>query len=166
MFYLFRSCGILLAHYEMFSAESLSSVFTYLIDTFSTNPSSTDINGIVYDRACDLHPYLSRLGAEGNEVAMKFSQLKHIVDVFHSEKHTLPKCVLENPECLYHPDLPAFIDLRPMNMNIAEQSFHLLNPYKHITRNMTYGKRMCFLKIIDDDYNTLVLTKINNLNSV
>ena len=154
MFYLMRSCGIRLSHFEMITAESLSSILTYLIDTFSADPSKRDvIRGIVYDRSCDLHPYLARLASEGNKIAEKFANLKFIVDVFHAEKHTQPKCVLGNPQCEYHPDLPQYIQERPMNMEIAEQSFHLLNPYKHITRNMTYAKRLCFLKIIDDDHN-------------
>jgi len=34
MFYVFRSCGIRLGNFEMYTAESLSSVFTYLLDLF------------------------------------------------------------------------------------------------------------------------------------
>ena len=165
MFYIFRSCGIRLGHYEMISAESLSSVFTFLIDTFGTAPSIADIMGIIYDRACDLYPYIKRLADENNVAAIKFASLKYIVDVFHSEKHTQPKCTLAHPECKYHPDLAEFKEERNMNMNIAEQSFHLLNPYKHITRNMTYGKRLCLLKIIDDDYNSRLEKKLHLIQS-
>jgi hypothetical protein len=162
MFYLMRSCGIRLSHYEMFSAESLSSIVTYLLDTFSADPKKSDISGIVYDRSCDLHPYLTRLAAEENDIAKKFCMLKFIVDIFHCEKHTLPKCLLGNVDCAYHPDLPQFSEERSMNMEIAEQTFHLLNPYKQITRNMTYAKRLCFLKIIDDDHNTRLEKKIKS----
>ena len=72
MFYIFRSCGIRISHAEMYTAESLSSVFIKLLDTFNTIPSSNDIQGIVYDRACDLKPYLERLSLEGNEFASNY----------------------------------------------------------------------------------------------
>ena len=39
MLYLFRSCGVRLSHCEMYTAESLSTVFSSLIDTFSCDPS-------------------------------------------------------------------------------------------------------------------------------
>ena len=46
MFYVFRSCGIRLSHWEMFTAESLSSVFTWLVDLFSSTPDL--INSLTY----------------------------------------------------------------------------------------------------------------------
>ena len=67
MFYLYRPCGYRLAHYEMYTAESLSSVFTYLVDLFGNDPSE-NLHGIVYDRACGLHPFLVRLRVMGNQL--------------------------------------------------------------------------------------------------
>ena len=86
-------------------AESLSGVFLWLIDLFGEQPSPDYIKGIVYDRACDLHPFFKRLSREGNVVAGAFEKLVHIVDIFHAEKHTMEKCVITSPECLYHPHL-------------------------------------------------------------
>lgn len=153
MFYLFRPCGIRVSHFEMYTAESLSMVFTSFVDVFGKQPLKSVLSGIVYDRACDLLPYLERLSVEGNEIAKHFVNLRFIVDIFHCEKHTQPKCVLKSGVCKFHPDLEVFSDVRAMNMEVGEQSFHVLNSLKHITRNMTYAKRLCFLKIIDDDFN-------------
>ena len=78
-------------------------------------------------------------------------KLRYIVDIFHAEKHTSPKCVL---------DLQRFKDVRGMNMEICEQSFHLLNSLKYITGNITYAKRLCLMKIIDDDHNNRLVSKL------
>ena len=153
MLYFFRSCGIRISHYEMYTSESLSSVFTALNDTFIGK--LHEISGIVYDRACDLLPYLRKLAAAGNDLAQIFENLRYIVDIFHAEKHTMPKCTIGDPQCLFHPDLDVFSDVRKMNMEIAESSFHVLNCYKHSTRGLTYGKRLCLLKFVDDQYNSL-----------
>ena len=82
----------------MYTSESLSTVLTCLNDVFEGN--MHQISGVVYDRACDLEPYIKKLGREGNECAKLFSVLRYIVDIFHAEKHTMPRCTLENPECL------------------------------------------------------------------
>jgi len=160
MFYFFRPCGVRLGHYEMLTAESLSSLFSYLIDLFSQTPNDDQIKTIVYDRACDLHPYLDRLSREGNCVAGKYVHMNFIVDIFHAEKHSLPKCTISSPHCKYHPDLPQFSFLRTTNTEICEQSFHILNPCKHITRTMTYAKRLCLLKLIDNNYNLRLVRKL------
>ena len=158
LFYFFRSCGVRLSHWEMYTHESLSSVFTYLVDLFGDNPAH-HISGIVYDRACDLHPFVTRLAREGNNIAKQYEMLHYVVDIFHVEKHTQPKCALGNVECMYHPDLEKFNHFRKMNTEIAEQSFSRLNPYKYITRKMSYAKRLMFLKFIDDMYNSVRVKK-------
>lgn len=104
-----------------------------MMDTFTINPESKEVTGMVYDRLCDLKPYLKRLANNRNQIAQRFAKLQFIVDIFHCEKHTLPKC--------FHQDLEKFSDVRKMNMEICEQANHLLNPLKQITRNMTLGKR-------------------------
>ena len=147
MLYFFRPCGVRLAHWEMYTAESLSQVFLSLMDLSQLSPDK--IRGIVYDRACDLHPFIVRLAEEGNEAARAMMDLVYIVDIFHAEKHTMPKCVLGNPQCKYHPDLPIFEPVRKMNTEIAEQSFRRINPFKYITRRMTYGRMMLYLKFLD-----------------
>ena len=155
MFYMFRSCGIRLSHWEMYTSESLSNVFTYLVDIFGEKPDSSVLQGIIYDRSCDLHPFLTRLSKEGNEIASKYQNLKFIVDIFHAEKHTLPKCVLSHPECIYHPHLKRFESLKKMNTEVAEQSFSRINPFKYMTRKMSYCRRLMFLKFVDDNANEM-----------
>ena len=104
----------------------------------------------MYDRACDLHPFLKRLSREGNESASEYKKITHIVDIFHAEKHTMEKCVLSSVNCTYHPHLEKFKYLREMNTEVAEQSFARLNPYKYMTRKMSYGRRLLFMKFVDD----------------
>ena len=140
--------------------ESLSNVFLFLIDLFGQYPNVDQISGIVYDRACDLHPFLKRLSKEGNETASQFKLLTHIVDIFHAEKHTQAKCTLSSDQCKYHPHLPKFNHLRDMNTEIAEQSFSRINPFKFITRRMSYCKRLIFLKFLDNDFNIRKSAKI------
>ena len=160
MLYLFRSCGIRISHFEMYTAESLSLVYSSLIDLFYNSNKENMLSGVVYDRACDLQPYIHKLSKEGNHIASYFMKMRFVVDIFHAEKHTQPKCDISKEECKYHPDLECFSNIRKMNMEVCEQGFHLLNCYKHITRNMTYGKRLCLLKLIDDDYNSMLEQKL------
>ena len=159
MFYIFRSCGIRLANFEMFTAESLSQVFVYMIDTFGESFNPDDLRGIVYDRACDLEPFINRLSKEGNFAASKYETLKYMVDIFHVEKHTQVKCILKSEECRYHPHLERFNDVKGMNTEIAEQSFSRINPFKFMSRKMSYCKRLLFLKFIDHSANIQVLKK-------
>lgn len=158
MLYVFRSCGIRLSHYEMYTAESLSNAFLCLLDLFQHD--MENLLGIVYDRACSLHPFIKRLADEGHEAAKKFSDLWYIVDIFHAEKHTTPKCVLGDPACEYHPRLSKFSKVNSMNTEIAEQSFRVINPFKYMTRRMTYSRRLVFLKLLDNFSNErLVMSK-------
>ena len=160
MIYLFRPCGIRLTHCEMFTAERLSQVFTCLIDCFGECPDESQLRGIVYDRCCDLDPFITRLAKNGNRVADNYSNLKFIVDIFHVEKHTLQKCTLGNPECKYHPNLPEFSFLIGMNTEVAEQSFSKINPHKFSTRKMCYAKRLLYLKFLDDIVNQQLVLKM------
>ena len=159
MFYIFRSCGVRLSHWEMYTAESLSNIFLWLIDLFGEKPSPEILKGIVYDRACDLHPFINRLYSEGNSTAKAYKDLAFIVDIFHAENHTMPKCLLASPECMYHPHLEKFNNVSKMNTEIAEQSFNKLNPFKYITRKMTYARRLLYFKFLDESHNNRI-TKI------
>ena len=152
MLYMFRPCGIRLSHWEMYTSESLSQVFLCLLDLFGND--ITNLRGIVYDRACDLHPFIEKLAREGNQFAKLIVHLLYLVDVFHVEGHTMPKCVLGNAACQYHPHLEKFNHVRGMNTEIAEQSFRYINPFKYITKRMTYGKRLVYLKLLDNFTNT------------
>ena len=159
MFYAFRSCGIRLSHWEMYTAESLSSVFSWMVDLFSPNPDKVQIRGIVYDRACDLKPFVRRLSNEGNKIATNYLGMEYIVDIFHCEKHTEAKCILSHPSCEYHPHLERFNYVKNMNTEIAEQAFSAINPFKFMTRKMSYAKRLLFFKFMDENYNSRLLKK-------
>ena len=148
MLYIFKPCGIRLSNWEMYTAESLSHVFLCFLDLFENDMDK--LLGIVYDRACSLRPFIKRLADEGNEAAKRFCDLMYIVDIFHAEGHTTPKCVLGDPSCEYHPRLAKFAKVNAMNTEIAEQSFRLINPFKYMTRRMTYSRRLVFLKLLDN----------------
>ena len=66
---------ILLKHYRIFS--------NFFLDLFGKYPSPEELQGVVYDRACDFHPFLIRLAEEGNEEASRYLQLFFMVDIFH-----------------------------------------------------------------------------------
>lgn len=153
MIYIFRPCGIRLTHCEMITHESLTQIYMSLVHCFGEQPAKELLRGIVYDRSCDLKPFLERLGRNGDKVAQFYADLEFIVDIFHVEKHTLPKCTLGNPECAFHPHLPEFQHVRGMNTEVAEQSFHKLNKHKFSTRKMCYAKRLLHLKFLDDVVN-------------
>ena len=158
MFYVYRPCGYRLARYEMYTSESLSCVFTYLVDLFGEELEQ-NLHGIVYDRACGLHPFLMRLAQEGNNLAKKYSKLQFMVDIFHVEKHVTDKCKINHPNCLYHPHLEKFLFVKGMNTEIAEQSFYRINPFKNSTRKMTYCKRLLYLMFIDEHENERLFAK-------
>ena len=163
MFYIFRPCGIRLTHSEMYTAESLSSVFILMVDLFGQHPDPRVLRGVAYDRACGLDPFIGRLANEGNVAAKEYKQLDFMVDLFHIEGHTEKKCNLSSDECLYHPKLPKFEHYAGFNSEVAEQSFNIINPYKYSTRKMSYSKRLLFLKFIDDSYN---VKKCGSLNII
>ena len=153
MIYIFRPCGIRLTHCEMITHESLTQIFKALVHCFGKKPTKEILRGIIYDRSCDLKPFLDRLGRNGDAIAQYYAGLEFIVDIFHVEKHTLPKCTLGNPACVYHPHLPQFQYLQGVNTEVAEQSFHKLNKHKSSTRKMCYAKRLLHMKFLDDVVN-------------
>ena len=118
-----------------------------------------DLRLIVYDRSCDLHPFIMRLSREGNEAAKHYETLDFVVDGFHVQKHTEDKCNIKSPACIYHPGLPRYHEYKGMNTEIAEQSFNKLNMFKYSTRKMTYSRRLSFFKFLDDTVNTMIAVK-------
>ena len=102
----------------------------------------------------DLFPFLQKLSINGNEIAKKYLNLHYMVDIFHVEKHTMDKCQLNHPNCIYHPRLEKFKFVSGMNTEIAEQSFNKVNGFKYTTRKMGYYRRLLFLKFVDDHENT------------
>ena len=163
MFYIFRPCGIRIAHAEMYTCESCSDVFVLLVDTFGLNPSSEDVRAIVYDRSCDLHPFIKRLSGGGNTAAEKFKAFDFMIDGFHVKGHIEPKCNIEDPRCAYHPELEQFSIYKGMNTEIAEQSFNDINEVKYSTRKMSMYRRMLFFMFLDDSANIKIEKKCNKM---
>ena len=96
MLYILRPCGYRLAAYEIYTAESLSSISTHLVDLFG-EPANL-LTGIVYDRSYGLHPFLVKLAEGGSKIALKYKNLHFMVDIFHVEKHTTDKCSIQPPD--------------------------------------------------------------------
>ena len=164
MFYMFRTCGIRLSHSEMYTSESCSDVFISPVDVFGLHPQSTDlISVVIYDRACDLHPFIKRLSREGNTIATNFEYIHFMIDDFHVQGHKEPKCDISSPQCMYHPGLAQYSQYKGMNAEVAEQSFSILNLFKCSTRKMTLSKRLLFFKFLDDTANTIIEGKINKM---
>ena len=118
----------------------------------------SQLQGIVYDRSCYLHPFLEKLRINNHDIAGRYEAMRFIVDIFHVEKHTRSKC-LSSKECKYHPYLTKFDDVRGMNTETAEQSFKEINVYKCSTKKMTYAKRLLFFKFVDHTHNIRLLKK-------
>ena len=59
------------------------------------------------DRACDLHPFLTKLSKKGNVgVKILLDNVKFLLDIFHVLKHKEECCVPpKNSKCRYHPHL-------------------------------------------------------------
>lgn len=157
-----RTCLIRLSLQEMFTAESLASLALAIIDQFGTNPDPEDVKFCVLDRVCDLHPYIKKKANLGNEVFKRYLiLLEYVLDTFHAEKHVKPVCVKDNPECIYHPKCEKFKHLKDVNFEAAEKSWVEYNKHKTVTRLMTYGHRLCYFLIIDDEHNKKLENRFN-----
>ena len=74
---------------------------------------------------------MSKKGGVGAKIIDE--HVKFLVDKFHCIKHTEPCCMpLDNPKCVYHPDLESFKDIHGTNAECAEQTFNWLGRYEHI----------------------------------
>jgi hypothetical protein len=139
-----RPCGIVVNFTEMFSCESPTQMYVFLVFTFAHGNDIDRLKFVAYDRACDLHPFLCNLEKKGTYFA-KFllDHCKFCVDRFHVAKHTEPCCMppsSDNSESLYHPDNSDFLAIKSANTECAEQCFRWLNKYKTILRNMKQYK--------------------------
>ena len=108
---LFRPCGIVVNMTEMFTCESLTQVFLFLLKTFCDNTDDFKrVKFVGYDRACGLVPFLINQASNGSAGAkVLLNNVKFLVDIFHVSKHTEETCMPpNNPNCKYHPSLPQF----------------------------------------------------------
>ena len=158
---LVRPCGIFVDYTEMFTCESSSQAFTFLLRFCSWNWNRFQYIG--YDRACELHPFLKNLKKGGNVAADEMlNHLKFLVDIFHCLKHKKSTCMpLENnPKCKYHPRLPTFKDIHGANTECAEQSFKWLSKFKHNVRRMTMWRYRFYMWTIINTRNEYILREL------
>jgi hypothetical protein len=154
---LIRPCGIVVNMTEMFTCESLTQVFLFILRTFS---GSTDdfqrLKYLGYDRACGLVPFLKNQAKSGSAGAnLLLEHVKFLVDIFHVSKHTELVCMPpNNPACRYHPSLPQFEPIQGANTESCEQGFRRLNMYFNLTRKMTQFKRNILLWFVNECFNT------------
>ena len=135
---LVRPCEVLVNFTEMYTCESPTQVYLFLVLTFARANDIDALHYLGYDRACDLHPFICNLDTKGAYFAWwLYRHVKFFVDYFHVEKHTEACCMPpDNPSCKYHPSLPHFSEIRGANTECAEQSFRWLNKLKHTLKHM------------------------------
>ena len=152
---LVRLCGIIVNWSEMYTAESASQVFFFLINTFGRGKDISSLRYLGYDRGCSLHPYLVNLAKHKASFAQYFLRhVKFLVDRFHIEKHVSATCMpLGNPECKYHPDLEEFKEIKECNTQCAEQAFKWINKLRSGTRNMSRFKFNFYLHTMIEIHN-------------
>lgn len=49
--------------------ETCTAFVLLLIELFGTEPGPDLLTGVAIDRACDVHPYVRRIGQEGSQVS-------------------------------------------------------------------------------------------------
>lgn len=153
---LIRPCGIVVNMTEMFTSESYTQVFLFLLRTFCHNVSSLRrLRYLGYDRACGLVPFLKNQAKNGSAGAkVLLENVKFLVDIFHVSKHTEDVCMPpDNPNCVYHPSLPQFDEIKGANTESCEQGFKRLNQYLELTRKMTQYKRNVLFWFVNEKFN-------------
>ena len=128
-----QPCGIVVNISEMSTYELPTQMYTF---TFGHGRDIDGLKYVVYDRSCDLHPFLCNLEHKGAYLAgFLLKHVKYLVDRFHVKGHTEPCCKLpgvDDPEKgRYHPS-----NKKDANTECTEQSFKWLNKYKNIVRNV------------------------------
>ena len=93
-----KPCGIVVSMTEMFTAESLSQVFLFILTTYCKETQSVDdfqrLRYVGYNRACQLHPYLKNQAKNGSAGAqILLGNVEFLVDKFHCGKHTSFSCM-------------------------------------------------------------------------
>lgn len=157
MLALIRPCGIVVSMSEMFTCESLTQVFIFLLKTFCDDVEDFQrVKYVGYDRACGLVPYLKNQKKNGSAGAkLLLDNVKFLVDIFHVSKHTEEVCMpLNNPKCKYHPLLPVFSEIHGTNTESCEQGFRRLNMYFKLTRKMTQFKRNVLFWFVNECFNS------------
>ncbi len=155
---LVRPCGIVINWTEMFTSESLTQMYLFLIFTFGRGKDIEHLRYLGFDRACGLEPFLQNL-AKKDVMFAKYllRHVKFLVDRFHVKGHTANCCtpLEDNPLCKYHPGLEQFKEVRDANTECAEQAFKWMNKLRYGARQMSRYKFNFYLHIMICTHNTL-----------
>ena len=103
MLALIRPCGIAISMTEMFTSESYTQVFLFILRTFCSNLEHFKrLRYLGYGRACGLMPFLKNQAQNGSAGAkLLIDNVQFLVDIFHVSKHTEEVCMPpENSNCL------------------------------------------------------------------
>ena len=78
--------------------------------------------------ACDVHPYVSRIGKEGNPVCSAYASLAWMVDPFHIKGHTVLKrfCYLIYQTQMHTLNYKEFIRIMCRNENHVYLDFFIV----------------------------------------
>jgi len=91
MLALIRPCGIVVSMTEMFTSESYTQVFLFILRTFCGNLEHFNrLRYLGYDRACGLVPFFKKNRAQNGSAGAKvlLDNVQFLVDIFHVSKHT------------------------------------------------------------------------------
>lgn len=160
-----RPCGIILDVQEMYTCESPSQVFVWILRICSQDWEQFKYVG--YDRACEFEPFLNNLQKKGNIGATELLQhLCFFVDIYHCLRHVKKTCMPleDNPLCRYHPKLERFKDIWDVNTEAAEQTWVWFNGYRHNVRKMTQFKFKFFLWILSTKRNEYTVKRLKRKN--
>ena len=152
---LVRPCGVIVNTTEMYTCESPTQVYLFIVMTFVRGQDISRLRYLGCDRACDLHPFICNLERKGAYFAKWLNRkVKFLVDSFHVGRHTEPCCMPpDNPDCKYHPKLQRFFEIHGVNTECAEQSFRWLNRLKLSMKRMQQHKFNFFLHVIINSHN-------------
>jgi hypothetical protein len=90
-------CILIVNAVEMFTCESPTQVYLFLIMTFARGQDIQRLRYLGYDRACDLHPFLVKLEKKGAFFAKWLNEnVTFFVDNFHVAKHNVMNHTLES----------------------------------------------------------------------
>ena len=74
-----RPCGIVVNFSEMFSCESPTQMYIFLVFTLAHGKDIDRLKFVAYDRACDLHPFLCNLDKKGLTLLVFFLNMLNSV---------------------------------------------------------------------------------------
>ena len=153
-----RPCGIIVNVTEMYTCESMTQMYLFILGTFGHGKDIQHLKYLGYDRACGLEPFLQNLAKKGISLSKYLlKNTKFLVDRFDVKGHTERCCLspVDNPECRYHPDLAEFSDISEVNTECAEQAFRWLNKLRFSLRQMSRYKFNFFLYEMVNMHNKL-----------